>query len=56
MNLQLHHVVADITGATGLRIIRTILAGERDPKVLALAAARVLDVERRRMGSAAGVL
>src|SRR5580704_1559953 len=35
MNLQLHHVVTDITGATGLRIIRTILAGERDPKVLA---------------------
>jgi transposase len=35
MNLQLHHVVADITGTTGMRIIRTILAGERDPKVLA---------------------
>ena len=35
MNLQLHHVVADITGSTGLRIIRAILAGERDPKVLA---------------------
>lgn len=35
MNLQLHHVVADITGATGLRIIRTILSGEHDPKVLA---------------------
>jgi transposase len=35
MNLQLHHVVADITGASGLRIIRTILAGERDPAVLA---------------------
>jgi transposase len=35
MNLQLHHVVADITGATGLRIIRAILAGERDPYVLA---------------------
>src|SRR5215211_9271722 len=31
MNLQLHHVVTDITGATGLRIIRAILAGERDP-------------------------
>src|SRR6202051_1868437 len=30
MNLQLHHVVADITGATGLRIIRAILAGERE--------------------------
>lgn len=35
MNLQLHHVVADITGATGLRIIRAILAGERDPQALA---------------------
>ena len=36
INLQLHHVVADITGTTGLRIIRAILAGERDPAVLAL--------------------
>ena len=35
MNVQLHHVVADITGDTGLRIIRAILAGERDPNVLA---------------------
>ena len=35
INLQLHHVVADITGATGLRIIRAILAGERDPEALA---------------------
>jgi transposase len=35
MNLQLHHVVSDITGSTGLRIIRAILAGERDPDVLA---------------------
>src|SRR3974390_3207772 len=35
MNLQLHHVVADITGTTGLRIVRAILAGEHDPKVLA---------------------
>jgi transposase len=35
MNLQLHHVVADITGVTGTQIIRAILAGERDPKVLA---------------------
>jgi transposase len=34
MNLQLHHVVADITGATVLRIIRALLAGEHDPKVL----------------------
>ena len=35
MNLQLHHVVSDITGVTGLRIIRAIVAGERDLDVLA---------------------
>jgi len=35
MNLQLQHVVADITGQTGLRIIRAIVAGERDPDRLA---------------------
>ena len=35
MNLQLHHVVSDITGVTGMTIIRAIAAGERDPNVLA---------------------
>src|SRR3954453_10623780 len=35
MNVLLHHVVADITGVTGMTIIHAILAGERDPKVLA---------------------
>lgn len=35
MNLQLHHVVSDITGATGMKIIRAIVSGERDPDVLA---------------------
>ena len=35
MNLQLHNVVTDITGATGMRIIKAILSGERDPKILA---------------------
>lgn len=35
MNLQLHHVVSDITGVTGMRIIRSIVGGERDPKRLA---------------------
>jgi transposase len=35
MNLLLHHVVTDITGLTGMTIIRAILAGERDPQVLA---------------------
>lgn len=35
MNLQLQHVVSDITGLTGMRIVRAIVAGERDPAVLA---------------------
>lgn len=35
MNVQLQHAVSDITGATGMRIIRAILAGERDPRKLA---------------------
>jgi transposase len=35
MNLQLHHVLSDITGETGLRIIRAIVAGQHDPAVLA---------------------
>jgi transposase len=35
MNLQLPLVVSDITGVTGLRILRDIVAGQRDPEVLA---------------------
>jgi transposase len=35
MNLQLHHVVSDVTGATGMKIIRAIAGGQRDPNVLA---------------------
>lgn len=35
MNLQLSVVLDDITGATGMQIIRAVLAGERDPHKLA---------------------
>jgi len=35
MNLQLHNVISDVTGVTGMKILRAILAGERDTKVLA---------------------
>ena len=31
MNIQLHNVITDLTGSTGLAIIREIVAGERDP-------------------------
>jgi transposase len=35
MNVQLTQVVSDITGTTGLAILRAIVAGARDPHVLA---------------------
>jgi transposase len=35
MNVQLHHVLSDITGLSGLAILDAILGGERDPRVLA---------------------
>jgi transposase len=35
MNLQLHHVISDIVGQTGLAIVDAILEGERDPYALA---------------------
>jgi transposase len=35
MNIQLSEVLTDITGLTGLSIMRAIAAGERDPVVLA---------------------
>ena len=35
MNVQIHRVIADITGATGMAILRAIVDGERDPFELA---------------------
>jgi len=35
MNVQLHHVIRDITGKTGMAILRAIVAGERDSQQLA---------------------
>lgn len=35
MNVCVHHAVTDITGITGMAIIRAIVGGERDPKTLA---------------------
>ena len=35
MNVQLHHVLSDITGVSGMAILRAIVAGERDPVRLA---------------------
>src|ERR1039457_2626953 len=35
MNVQIHHVISDITGVTGLAIVDAILHGQRDPVELA---------------------
>lgn len=35
MNIQIHNVISDLTGVTGLAILDAILAGERDPLKLA---------------------
>jgi hypothetical protein len=35
MNVQLHHVVTDVTGLTGMRIIRAIVSGNHAPEQLA---------------------
>ena len=35
MNVQVHRAVSDLTGQTGLAIVRAIVAGERDPARLA---------------------
>jgi transposase len=34
LNVKLQHVVSDLTGLTGMRIIKAILAGQRDPTSL----------------------
>lgn len=36
MNIQIAQVLSDVTGDTGLRILRAIVAGERDPYKLAV--------------------
>ena len=35
MNLQLANVISDVSGVTGQKIVRAILAGDRDPRKLA---------------------
>jgi transposase len=35
MNIQLANVISDVAGTTGLKIVRAIVAGERDPHALA---------------------
>lgn len=41
MNIRLHHVLSQLHGVSGLRIIEAILAGERDPVKLAAQCVKV---------------
>ena len=53
MNVKLHAVLSRLTGASGLRILRAIVAGERDPEqLLALADVQVLSAKRERLREA----
>jgi transposase len=47
MNLLLENVVSDINGCTGMKIICAILAGERDPAVLAKFRDKRMSAERK---------
>src|SRR6202048_3973161 len=56
MNLQLTEVLTDVMGMTGQAIVRAIVAGERDPKVLARhrngrVKASAADIERALTGN-----
>src|SRR6267142_5678001 len=48
MNVQLANVISDLSVLTGQTIVRTILAGERDPKKLAEQIAKSLEGNWRR--------
>jgi transposase len=50
MNIKIHEVLSQLTGWSGLRLMRAMLAGERDPEKLAdLCDAQVLEKKRARM-------
>ena len=52
MNLQLHHVLSDLNGESGLAIIAAILQGERDPLKLAALANRRVKAKRETIAKA----
>lgn len=53
MNVKIHEVLSDLTGVSGLRLVRAIVAGERRPAVLlGLCDAQILRQKRQRMRQA----
>ncbi len=50
LNVKIHVVISDLTGVSGMKIIRAILAGEREPENLVqLCAEQILKTKRGRM-------
>jgi transposase len=50
MNVKIHEVLSQLTGVSGLRMIRAILAGQRDPhKLVELCDDQILTKKRERM-------
>src|SRR5205085_1408573 len=49
MNVQLHHVLSDLSGVSGLRMLDALLAGERNPEVLVDLCARGVKTPRETM-------
>ena len=50
LNVKIHVVISDITGVSGMRIIKAILAGERDPmKLVALCDGQILKTKQTPM-------
>jgi len=53
MNVKIHIVLSNLTGASGLRLVRAIVQGERDPEVLVeLCDPQILRYKRERMRKA----
>ena len=50
-NVQVQHVISDITGVTGLAIVDAILAGERDTAVLAKLRDRRIKADEETIGA-----
>jgi transposase len=50
MNVRLHVVISQIHGVSGMRVVKAILAGERDPRVLCeLCDAQILKTKREKV-------
>lgn len=52
MNIQLHHVISDITGVSGIAIIEAILNGERDPMLLTQMCDKRIQASRQTIAAA----